>query len=103
MIYVNNMYIHNEDTSREYLNSMGLDHCDIQELIEYLCEEELNEAKYKAEAARQEHEASELKLDDYNSLINEVLNILDDMLKMQRITKTRERLEQMRKLIYNGL
>lgn len=103
MINVNGTCIYSEDTARDFLHGMGMDNMDVEEFARMLCEDEIEEAEHKADVANQEFQAMEAYTDHVQSVINEVLNIVDEALNMERISKPRERFEAIKQLIYNEL
>ena len=101
-ITVNGFYAYSKETTIEMLHGFGMDDMDIESMQDFLNEEELEEAKYEADVWKQEYEALEAHTESVQSAMNEVLNMLDEMLEMQRITKAREKLEAMRMVIMNA-
>lgn len=101
-ITINNVTVYDERTAVESLESLGLDWMDIEDFKSYLCESEaakVADAEKKAKATSDEFRCYELYVDGITSMLNEVLNIVDEALDMQRISKPRERLEAIRKMV----
>lgn len=101
-ITVNGFYAYSKETTIEMLHGFGMDDMDIETMQTLLNEEELEEAQYEANVWKQEYEALEAHTESVQMAMNEVLNIIDEMLEMQRITKAREKLEAMRTVIMNA-
>lgn len=99
MLEVNGVLVYSEDTAHDALASLGMDKIDAENFARLLCENELDEAHYQRDVAKQEFEAMEASLENMQSVMNEVLNMLDEALCMERISKPRERLEAIRCLI----
>ena len=86
----------------ESLESLGLDWLDVEDFKSYLCESEaakVADAEQKMKAVSDEFRCYELYVDSITSMLNEVLNIVDEALDMQRISKPRERMEAIRRTI----
>ena len=101
-ITINNVIVYDERTAVESLESLGLDWMDIEDFKSYLCESEaanVADAEQRAKATSDEFRCYELYVDGITSMLNEVLNIVDEALDMQRISKPRERLEAIRKMV----
>ena len=101
-ITINSITVYDERSAVESLESLGLDWMDVEDFKSYLCESEaakVAEAEQKAKAVSDEFRCYELYVDSITSMLNEVLNIVDEALDMQRISKPRERLEAIRKMV----
>lgn len=101
-ITINNVTVYDERTAVESLESLGLDWMDIEDFKSCLCESEaakVADAEKRAKATSDEFRCYELYVDGITSMLNEVLNIVDEALDMQRISKPRERLEAIRKMV----
>lgn len=99
MLEVNGVLVYSEDTAHDALASLGMDKIDAENFARLLCENELDEAEYQRDVARQEFEAMEARLDEIQSCMNEVINLIDEALDMERISKPRERFEALKRII----
>lgn len=99
MFEANGILVYNEATAKDMLHSLGMDKMDVENFSRLLCEDEIEEAEYQRDVAKQEFEAMEASLEEIQSCLNEVLNLIDEALDMDRISKPRERFEAMKRLI----
>ena len=102
VISINGNMAYSKDTALDMLHNLGMDDADIETLQTLLGEEELEEAEHEASVWKQEYQAMEAYAESIQSAMNEVLNMLDEALDMERISKARERMEAMRKVIINA-
>lgn len=102
VISINGNMAYSKDTALDMLHSLGMDDADIETLQGLLGEEELEEAEHEASVWKQEYQAMKAYAESIRSAMNEVLNMLDEALDMERISKARERMEAMRKVIVNA-
>ena len=103
MFEANGIFVYSEDTAHDLLNSLGMDSMDVESFKRLLCSDEVDEAEYKASIAKQECEAMEAYTENLQSVLNEVMNIVDEALNMERISKARERFEAIRNIIDSEL
>jgi hypothetical protein len=101
-ITANGMFAYSKDTALDMLHSFGMDDNDIETLQTFLGQEDIEEAEHEASVWKQEYQAMEAYAESIQSAMNEVLNMLDEALGMERISKARERMEAMRKVIMNA-
>lgn len=102
MIYINGIYIYSEQQAKDLFNSLGMDELDIEEPKELLCADDISELEYERDIAQEEKDNYELSLDHYKAAIDECLSVLDEVLQMQRITRARDRLENIRNILYRA-
>lgn len=103
MFEANGIFVYSEDTALDLLKSLGMDNMDVENFKRLICSDEVDEAEYRADVAKQEYEAMEAYTENLQSVLNEVLNIVDEALNMERISKARERFEAIHNLIYKEL
>ena len=103
MFEANGIFVYSEATAYELLESLGMDSMDVQDFKNMLCSDEVDEAEYRADIAKQEFEAMESYTEHVQSILNEVMNIVDEALNMERISKPRERFEAIKNLIEKEL
>jgi len=99
MFEVNGTLVYSQATAKDMLRGLGMDNMDIENLATLLYEDEIEDLEYQRDVAVEEFNSMELRLDEIQSCMNEVLNMLDEALAMDRISKPRERLEAMKQLI----
>lgn len=106
MFEANGIFVYSEATALDLLKSLGMDSMDVENFKSMLCSDEVgkaDEAEHKASIAKQEYEAMEAYTENLQSVLNEVLNIVDEALNMERISKARERFEAIENLINKEL
>lgn len=102
IIAIENAFAYNNATAVDMLHGFGMDDTDIDTLKTFLAGDELEDATNGEAVWKQEYEAMEATCEALQSAMNEVLNMLDDALNMERISKARERMEAMRRVLYNA-
>lgn len=96
MLQLNNMIAYNKDTAIDLLFGLGFDRLDVEEMIEYLS------ADARAElAAERSGDDYELIADGYYQSITYAVNMIDEFLDCERITKPREKLEEIKNTLEN--
>lgn len=96
MLQVNNMIAYNKATAIELLIGLGVDRLDIEEMIEYLSADALDEL-----AAERGGDNYELIADGYYNSITSAVNMIDEFLDCERITKPREKFEAIKNTLEN--
>lgn len=99
MITINGKVIYNQDTAREFLVELGMDRFDLESFIDLLCAEYCSELEWKLECVQDDKDCLERSIDGYTSALNDVLEICDEKLKRQKITKSREAFEAIGKIV----
>lgn len=101
MFDLNNICCYNEATTREALQSLGLDASDMEELALNLVSDEVEELEYGASIAAEKAGQYERSCDHYRACLNEIMNMTDELSKMQRRSKQRvdEYLQSVERLI----
>lgn len=97
MIFHENGYAYNETTARQLLIDCGFDAFDIEELSKLTAGDKI--AKLEQEAHGGDN--YELIADAYFSQINAALGRIEDFLEADRITKPREKLEEIQNILEN--
>lgn len=96
MLQVNNMIAYNKETAVDMLIGMGFDRFDVDQMIEYLSADALDEL-----AAERGGDNYELIADGYYQSITNAVNLIDEFLDCERITKPREKLEEIKNALEN--
>lgn len=100
MIFLNDgSSIYGESDALDMLENMGMNTLDIAEFKTILCGSQIEEAERRERVSREEFEAYEASNDSLISCLNEVMNIVDEALDMERISKARERFEAIRQTV----
>lgn len=98
-IILDNAYIYNEESAKEALRGFGFDNADIETLKFLLCQTQLEEAEHRADVMEHEYNASIAMEEHYRNAMNEASYLIDDYLKAERITKAREKLENIQRIL----
>ena len=96
MLQLNNMIAYNKDTAIDMLIGLGVDRLDVEEMIKYLSADALDEL-----AAERGGDNYELIADGYYNSITSAVNMIDEFLEADRITKSREKLEAIKNTLEN--
>ena len=96
MLQVNTMIAYNKDTAIDMMIGLGVDRLDIEEMIKYLSADALDEL-----AAERAGDNYELIADGYYNSITSAVNMIDEFLDCERITKPREKLEAIKNTLEN--
>lgn len=102
IITIENAFAYDKATAVDMLHGFGMDDADIETLKDFIVADELEDARDGEAVWKQEYQAMEAHAEALQSAMNEVLNMLDDALNMERISKARERMEAMRNVLYNA-
>ena len=96
MLQVNDMLAYNKDTAIDMLIGLGVDRLDIEEMIEYISTDALDQL-----AVERCGDNYELIADGYYNSITSAINMIDEFLEADRITKPREKLEALKNTLEN--
>ena len=96
MLQVNDMLAYNKDTAIDMLIGLGVDRLDIEEMIKYISADALDQL-----AAERGGDNYELIADGYYNSIASAVNMIDEFLDCERITKPREKLEALKNTLEN--
>ena len=96
MLQVNDMLAYNKDTAIDMLIGLGVDRLDIEEMINYISADALDQL-----AAERGGDNYELIADGYYNSIASAVNMIDEFLDCERITKPREKLEALKNTLEN--
>ncbi len=102
IITINDAFAYDKATAVDMLHGFGMDDADVDNLKGFLVQDELEDATNGEAVWKQEYQAMEAHAEALQAAVNEVLNMLDDALDMERISKARERMEAMRRVLYNA-
>ena len=102
IITIGDAYAYNRESAIDMLHGFGMDNHDIEALKGFIVADELEDATNGEAVWKQEYQAMEATCEALQAAVNEVLNMLDDALDMERISKARERMEAMRRVLYNA-
>lgn len=96
MLQLNNMIAYNKDTAIDLLVGLGVDRLDVEEMIKYLAADVFDQL-----AAERGGDNYELIADGYYNSITNAVNMIDEFLDCERITKPREKLEEIKNALEN--
>ena len=96
MLQVNTMIAYNKDTAIDLLIGLGVDRLDVEEMIKYLSADALDEL-----ATERGGDNYELIADGYYNSITSAVNMIDEFLEADRITKPREKFEAIKNTLEN--
>ena len=96
MLQVNDMLAYNKDTAIDMLIGLGVDRLDIEEMIKYISADALDQL-----AVERGGDNYELIADGYYNSIASAVNMIDEFLDCERITKPREKLEALKNTLEN--
>ena len=96
MIIKNNMSAYNKASAVDMLMEMGFDRFDVDEMITYLSADALEELEKERSG-----DNYELISDAYFCQITNAINMIDEFLEATRITKAREKLEEIKNALEN--
>ena len=96
MLQVNTMIAYNKDTAIDLLIGLGVDRLDVEELIKYLSADALDVL-----AAERAGDDYELIADGYYNSITSAVNMIDEFLDCDRITKPREKFDAIKNTLEN--
>lgn len=96
MISKNNMVVYDKASAINMLMGMGFDSFDIDEIITYLSADALEQLEKERSG-----DNYELIADGYYMSIVNAINMIDEFLEATRITKPREKLEDIKNALEN--
>ena len=96
MIIKNNMVAYDKASAINMLVEMGFDMLDIDEMIAYLSADALEQLEKERSG-----DNYELIADGYYMSIVNAINMIDEFLEATRITKPREKLEEIKNALQN--
>lgn len=101
IVLTNGEILSDERELTDYLEQCGFSPESLEDISGMLQYNEVQELRSHLNCADSELRSYEASLDSLHSALNEIQNICDEKLKMQRISKARETFEAISKLIYN--